>query len=187
MKIISAKFVKGISGTDPILLEKKQKIAIVGRSNVGKSSLINSLVNRKGLAQSSSTPGKTQKLNFYLINDNYYFIDLPGYGFASVKPKAREKLGKLLVWFLTEESHKPEAVILVVDSNTGFSNLDLAMVDLLNEYKYNFFVVLNKSDKLNQKEKSKILKEAEERGVTYLLYSSKDNKMRDELLNKIFE
>jgi GTP-binding protein EngB required for normal cell division len=61
------------------------------------------------------------------------------------------------------------------------------MVDLLNEYKYNFFVVLNKSDKLNQKEKSKILKEAEERGVTYLLYSSKDNKMRDELLNKIFE
>lgn len=187
MKIISAKFVKGIAGTDPILLEKKQKIAFVGRSNVGKSSLINSIVGRKGLAQSSSTPGKTQRLNFYLVNDSYYLIDLPGYGFASVKPKAREKLGKLLVWFLTEESHKPEAVVLAVDAKTGFSNLDLAMLDLLNDYNYNYFVVLNKSDKLNQKEKGKILKDAHGLGINHLLYSTKDNKMRDELVNKIFE
>ncbi|MCG2809303.1 MAG: 50S ribosome-binding GTPase, partial [Candidatus Portnoybacteria bacterium] len=87
MMIQSAEFVKSVLGTNEILYSEYPQIAFVGRSNVGKSSVINSLVERKGLVKSGSTPGKTQQINYFLINKNTYFIDLPGYGFMKISLK----------------------------------------------------------------------------------------------------
>src|SRR3989338_837689 len=100
MKIISAKFVKGINGTDDILYDEKFQVAFLGRSNVGKSTLINSLTMRRNLARSSSTPGKTIRMDFFLINNDLYFVDFPGYGFAERSLEKREKLGKMILWYL---------------------------------------------------------------------------------------
>jgi GTP-binding protein len=86
----SAEFTRGIVGTNEILLGEKPQVAFVGRSNVGKSTLINSLVGKKDLARSSSNPGRTQEINFFLVNENIYFVDLPGYGFAKISKKRRE-------------------------------------------------------------------------------------------------
>jgi GTP-binding protein len=82
MKITSAKFIKGIAGTDALLEDHRPMVALVGRSNAGKSSLVNALVNRKDLARSSSRPGSTQEINVYLVNRDIYLLDLPGYGFV---------------------------------------------------------------------------------------------------------
>ena len=99
MNIIkTAEFVKGVVGTDPILKEKIPQIAFVGRSNVGKSSVINALTGKKGLAISSSTPGRTLQLNFFLINEKAYFVDLPGYGYARASLKQAEKMRKMIMW-----------------------------------------------------------------------------------------
>jgi len=100
MNITSAEFVKGIKGTDKILYDGKLQVAFVGRSNVGKSSLINSLVNRNNLARSSSQPGKTVRLDFFLINNSFYFVDLPGYGFAKFSQEKHEDIRKMMLWYL---------------------------------------------------------------------------------------
>ncbi|HFC36125.1 MAG TPA: ribosome biogenesis GTP-binding protein YsxC, partial [Candidatus Moranbacteria bacterium] len=119
MQIKTAKFVKGIIGTDEILRDGKQQIAFVGRSNVGKSSVINSLVGIKKLAKSSATPGRTQEINFFLINDKVYFVDLPGYGFAKISKKQREKIRKMIIWYLSYAETKPCKVVLIIDAKVG--------------------------------------------------------------------
>lgn len=185
MKVISAQFVKSIRGTDPILKSPGIKIALVGRSNVGKSSLINSISGRKSLAFSSSKPGKTREMNFYQINNNFYLIDLPGYGYAKVRAKLQEKLGKLLVWFLTNKEDRPDGVVLVVDSKTGLSELDTEMIKLLKDEEYQFVVVANKIDRANQKEVSRIEKQLTEEGVIYFKHSSKKVDNNSQLLDDI--
>ena len=85
MKILSASFVKGFTGTDPILYDSLPQFAFVGRSNVGKSSLMNCLLGSTNLVKSGKTPGKTKEINFFLVNRNMYFVDLPGYGFSNIK------------------------------------------------------------------------------------------------------
>ena len=97
MDIKSAEFVKGIMGTDKILEDNKPQIVFVGRSNVGKSSIINLLANRKNLVKSSSKPGKTKQINFFLINKKVFFVDLPGYGFMKMDLKKKEKIRKLII------------------------------------------------------------------------------------------
>ena len=92
--IKDAKFIKGIIGTDNLLTDGTPQVAFIGRSNVGKSSIINALVNRKGLVSSSSQPGKTTEINLFNINKELYFVDLPGYGYAKLSQKKREKLRK---------------------------------------------------------------------------------------------
>ena len=116
MNITSASFVTGIIGTDPILKEKHPQIAFVGRSNVGKSSVINSLVMRKDLVKSSSMPGKTREINFFLINKAFYFVDLPGYGFARMGAKGAEKIRKLILWYLGSGEARVKLVVLIIDS-----------------------------------------------------------------------
>ena len=96
MKILSANFVKGFAGTDPILYEPKPQIAFIGRSNVGKSSLMNCLLNSTNLVKSGKNPGKTKEINFFSVNNNMYFVDLPGYGYSSVEAEKREKFSKLI-------------------------------------------------------------------------------------------
>lgn len=158
MKIESVKFIKGIRGTDPILHDSKPEIAFVGRSNVGKSSVINALLGRKGMAKSSSTPGKTKEINFFLVNEKLYFVDLPGYGYAKVSDKEKEKLVKLILWYLLESNVAPKIVFLIIDANIGLTNKDEEMIRVLTESAAPFVVIGNKIDKINKSIRAREIK-----------------------------
>ncbi|GAB6092207.1 ribosome biogenesis GTP-binding protein YihA/YsxC [Furfurilactobacillus curtus] len=123
------------------------EIALAGRSNVGKSSLINTLINRKAYARTSSQPGKTQTLNFYNVEQQVYFVDVPGYGFAKVSKKAREAFGQMIETYLS--TRKPlRGVILLVDARHDPSEDDISMYDWLTYYDIPLLVVATKSDKI---------------------------------------
>lgn len=183
MEITSATFVKGILGTDPILKHKSPQIAFVGRSNVGKSSVINSLVMRKDLVKSSSMPGKTREINFFDINKKYYFVDLPGYGFARMGAKGAEKIRKLILWYLGSGEAKVRLVVLIVDASVEPMPYDKEMADILRAEHIPFVVVANKIDRLNQTERSHNLKQIEATlGADAFPYSARTHKGREELL-----
>jgi len=152
MKIVSAEFVKGIRGTDDITTAERPQVAFVGRSNVGKSSLINALTGRKGLARASDKPGRTSEINFFEINRKLYLVDLPGYGFATGSIKDREKFRKLIVWYLSESGAKPVCVTLVIDAVAGLTAFDEDMLSVLKSESHPHIIVINKIDKLTQKE-----------------------------------
>lgn len=123
------------------------EIALSGRSNVGKSSLINTLINRKNYARTSSQPGKTQTLNFYNIEDELYFVDVPGYGYAKVSKKDREKWGKMIETYF--ETRKPlRGVISLVDARHEPTELDKQMIEFLHYYELPILVVGTKVDKI---------------------------------------
>ena len=186
MDITSASFVTGIIGTDPILKEKLHNVAFVGRSNVGKSSVINSLVMRKDLVKSSSMPGKTREINFFLINKKFYFVDLPGYGFARMGAKGAEKIRKLILWYLGSGEAHVNFVVLIVDSVVKPMAYDREMADILRAENIPFVVVANKMDRLNQTERSHNMKAIESQlGATALPYSARTHNGREELLKEI--
>ncbi|MBR7553434.1 ribosome biogenesis GTP-binding protein YihA/YsxC [Allobacillus sp. GCM10007491] len=133
------------------------EIALAGRSNVGKSSFINKMINRKALARTSSKPGKTQTLNFYQLNESFYFVDVPGYGYAKVSKKEREAWGKMMEeYFVTRESLK--ATVLLIDSRHEPTKDDQVMYDFLKHYEIPVIVVATKIDKLSKSKKAKHLK-----------------------------
>ena len=195
MKIINAEFVKGIRGTDSILGDPRPQIAFIGRSNVGKSSVINSLVGRKDLVKTSSLPGKTREANFFSIraerakNKEYYFVDLPGYGFAKLPIKQQEKLRKLIMWYLTYGEVKPRRIVLITDIKVAPTKFDMEMIEILRNEKHDFLIVANKSDKLNQKDLARQLKKIKaETGVEdIIVYSAKTKKGKEELLKEILK
>lgn len=150
MNITSAKFIKGVVGADRILEDGIPQIAFIGRSNVGKSSVINSLTGRKKLARPSSSPGCTQEINMFLINDSFYLVDLPGYGFTKAPLEVRERLEYLIYWYLFESKCEQKKVVLIIDANTGPSKVDLEMLRSLKERKKNLVVVANKIDKIKK-------------------------------------
>lgn len=186
-KITSAQFVKGVIGSEGLPDDKLPQIAFVGRSNVGKSSLINSLTDKKELAVSSSTPGRTLQLNFFLINENKYFVDLPGYGYSKISLKHAEKMRKMIMWYLEHNDKRPEKVVLIVDVNVGPTKFDLEMIDLLRENKYEIVVVANKADKVKNselvKKKRNITEKMDTENIIY--YSTKTGKGKEELLQKL--
>jgi GTP-binding protein len=158
-EIRSAAFVRGVIGTTPILYDGVPQVAFVGRSNVGKSSVINMLTGRKNLVKVGKTPGKTTELNFFSINDGAcYFVDLPGYGYARVDPKRKEKIKKMILWYLLYAEVTPRLVALIVDAKAGVTAFDTEMLRVLREQGHPHLVVANKIDKLNQKERAAALK-----------------------------
>ncbi len=186
MEVKSATFVKGIIGTDPILGDKIPQIAFIGRSNVGKSSVINSLVMRKNLVKSSAMPGKTREINFFLINSNRYFVDLPGYGYARMSAKGAEKIRKLILWYLGSGEAKPKLVVLIVDVGIKPMSHDKEMADILRKEGLDFIVLANKIDRLNQSEKLQNLKAIEAAlAAPILKYSARTHSFRTELLDVI--
>jgi len=188
MKVNSADFIKGIKGTDSILSDGVPQIAFVGRSNVGKSSVINSLVGRRNLVKSSSTPGKTQELNFFLINGDTYFVDLPGYGYATMSQKNSDKLRKMIIWYLTESGATLKRVVLTVDSKVGITELDMQMLEILKEVGCKVLIVANKIDKLNQRERNKNIKQIKEKtNFPTFGYSAKKGTGGEELLERIIK
>ena len=188
MEIKTAEFVKGIIGTNEILEDKRPQVAFVGRSNVGKSSVINSLVNRKNLVKSGAKPGKTRQINFFLINKKIYFVDLPGYGFIKMPLKQREKIRKMIFWYLFRSEVKFKKVVLIIDARIGLTEFDEETLNLLNENKYPFVVIANKIDKLKKNKLIGQLKIIQKRaGDNKIIpYSAKTKEGRSELLNKIF-
>ena len=123
------------------------EIALSGRSNVGKSSLINTLINRKGLARTSSQPGKTQTLNFYNIESELYFVDVPGYGYAKVSKKDREKWGQMIERYFSDRPVL-RGVISLVDGRHEPTELDCQMIDFLHYYDLPILVCATKMDKI---------------------------------------
>lgn len=184
MTITSASFVKSINGTDKILYDGKFQVAFVGRSNVGKSSLINSLVHQK-LARSSKAPGKTKHLDFFLINNKFYFVDFPGYGFAHASADERERYRKMMMWYFEYSEVKRRLVIHIVDSVVGMTEFDRQMVEYLSSLHIDRVIVANKIDKLSKEERrmhvEAIQKESD--GAVVIPYSAKTNEGRNTLLS----
>lgn len=188
MDIKSAQFVRGVIGSEGMPHDGLPQIAFVGRSNVGKSSLINSLVGQKELAISSSTPGRTLQLNFFLINENTYFVDLPGYGYSKISLKQAEKMRKMIMWYLEYNQSKPKKVVLIIDGNVGPTKFDMEMMELLAENQHNVIVVANKMDKVKASELVKkqraIIEKLDTENIVYC--STKTGKGKEELLETIF-
>lgn len=134
-----------------------KEVAFVGRSNVGKSSLINTIVNRKKLVKVSGTPGKTRLINFFLINGKFYFVDLPGYGYAKISKTQKDTWKKIVETYITEREQL-KAIILLVDSRHKPTVDDIAMYNWIKYYKYNAVIVATKIDKLSKNELNKNLK-----------------------------
>jgi GTP-binding protein len=148
MRVTSATFVKSATSPEHYPRDGRPEIAFMGRSNVGKSSLINSLLGVKGLARTSSTPGRTQLINFFLINDAFYFVDLPGYGYARVPRDVKKHWGPMVEKYLAT---RPGLVlsILITDSRHEPTELDLLMKKWLEARGKPFITVATKADKLS--------------------------------------
>ncbi|SJZ91096.1 ribosome biogenesis GTP-binding protein YihA/YsxC [Garciella nitratireducens] len=161
MKIIKAELTISAVEERQYPVDNLPEIALVGRSNVGKSSLINTLINRKSLARTSSQPGKTQTMNFYQINEMFYFVDLPGYGYAKVSKKERQRWGQMIEHYLTTRSNL-RYVFLIIDFRHPPTQDDIAMYEWLKYYKIPCVVIATKKDKVKSSQCSKnkkILKE----------------------------
>jgi len=169
--------------------DKKAEFLLVGRSNVGKSSFINSLVSRKNYARISATPGKTQTLNFYLVNDTFYLVDVPGYGYASVDKDTQKKFGLMIEEYLINRKNL-KRVFLLVDYRHKPTEDDLLMYNFMKYYKLDVTIVATKYDKVGQKDRAKndkILRESFELkdNDNIVVFSSVTKKGREEIYNII--
>ena len=168
----------------------KPEFLLVGRSNVGKSSFINTLLNQKNLARISSRPGKTQTLNFYLVNDNFYLIDVPGYGYASVNHEQQKKMGLMIEEYL-EKREEMKRVFMLVDFRMKPTENDILMYQFLKYYNIPVTLVLTKADKVSTSKKERNLKVIKDTinlavGDDLVLFSSVTKQGKDEIL-KILE
>ncbi len=183
-----ARFSRGINGTNPILDTPFPQIAFVGRSNVGKSSTINALLGVATLARTSGTPGKTQEINFFMVNDNMFFVDLPGYGFARMPEKEREAIRKHIVWYLSGKEARPKLVVLIIDAKVGLTEHDKDLLSVARDEDHSLLILLNKSDKLNQSERVKAMREValSAPGIPAMLFSAKEKTGVNEVREIIF-
>jgi len=156
MKITSAEFICSNTRVDLCPKEQIPEYAFIGRSNVGKSSLINMLVERKKLAKTSSTPGKTRLINHFKINDQWYLADLPGYGYAKVSKKERESFAKMIEKYATQRSNLV-CFFVLIDARIPPQQIDLDFIEWLGDSQLPFVIVFTKVDKINQRVKSKNL------------------------------
>ncbi|EFM09279.1 ribosome biogenesis GTP-binding protein YsxC [Paenibacillus curdlanolyticus YK9] len=157
MKITSAEFIISAVRPDQYPEDALPEIALAGRSNVGKSSLINRMILRKNLARTSSQPGKTQQLNYYKINEQIYFVDFPGYGYAKVSKTEREAWGRMIETFL-KVREELKLVLLIVDIRHAPSKDDCLMYDWLKHYEIPICIVVTKADKIPKSKWDKQIK-----------------------------
>ncbi len=157
MKINNVEFVTSAVRRSQYPEGNTPEFLLVGRSNVGKSSFINTLMNRKNLARTSSIPGKTQTLNFYLINDTFYFVDVPGYGFARVSQKLKNKFGEMIEDYLKERENL-KMVFMIIDARHKPTEDDILMYNYLNYYNIPVTIIATKSDKISKNNYDKNIK-----------------------------
>ncbi|MGA7838253.1 MAG: ribosome biogenesis GTP-binding protein YihA/YsxC [Ignavibacteriaceae bacterium] len=145
------KFIKSVFTLEGVVKEQLPEVILCGRSNVGKSSLINSLINRKNLAKISSTPGKTRSINYYLIDDKFFLVDLPGFGYAKISRTEREYWASLIEGFLSK-SDNIFLALHIIDSRHKPTDLDIKLNSFLNHFEIPYNIILSKVDKLKQSE-----------------------------------
>lgn len=189
MKIIDAQYLTSVVDSRKLIDDEISEFAFVGRSNVGKSSIINNLVNKKGLAKTSSNPGHTRMINYFNINDGQFrFVDLPGYGFHKAG-KGNEKMWSTLIERYLLHSQCLKLVFLLVDIRHEPSELDQMMIRYLIETGRNFVVVATKADKLSKAQqgimKQKIASKLKIIPEMVVMHSSQTSQGRDEILNHI--
>ncbi len=190
--IIKSCTLEMVCGISSVLPENdKPEIAFAGKSNVGKSSLINALMNRKSLARTSAQPGKTQTINFYNINDLLYFVDLPGYGYAKVAQTVREKWGKMIEGYL-KKSKQLKIVFLLLDIRHEPSENDKTMYEWILYQGFQPIIIATKLDKINRSQKDKQLKSIREglkapAGTKIIPFSSLTKQGREEIWDFIEE
>lgn len=178
-------FVGSFSDVRQIPRDNRPQIVFAGRSNVGKSTLLNRLVNRKNLAKTSKTPGRTQLVNFFLIDDSYYFVDLPGYGYARAPIRAIQEWGKLVNNFL-ENTSNLKGLIFLLDCRREPNEDDLLMLDWMENRDVDYIVVLTKADKIS---KNNLLRKSRQINDVFrvqpILFSSLTGVGRKELIGWI--
>lgn len=188
MKITSSRFLRSVSDAAHLIHDNKKQIAFVGRSNVGKSSLINMLVNNGKLAKTSSTPGRTRLVNYFVINEDFYFVDLPGYGYAKASKSMVYDWQGLIEPYLTSNLNL-KCVCVLVDSRHEPSDQDKQMIDFLSYYNIPFIIIATKCDKhVKSKLKPALTKVANALGVgTANVFgtSSETRYGKDAVLDKI--
>lgn len=183
IKSVNLETVCGITSKMPE--NDKLEVAFAGRSNVGKSSLINGLMNRKSYARTSSQPGKTQTVNFYNINDMLYFVDLPGYGYAKASQSTVKKWGKMIDRYL-EGSRTLRLIFLLVDIRHKPNQNDIQMYRWCVNYGFNPIVIATKEDKVKRSQKASLIKQIKEaldvvEGTPVIAYSSMTKAGREEI------
>ncbi|MBY0123987.1 ribosome biogenesis GTP-binding protein YihA/YsxC [Bacillus sp. S/N-304-OC-R1] len=184
MKVTSADIVISAVKPDQYPGEALPEFALAGRSNVGKSSFINKMLNRKALARTSSKPGKTQTLNFFLINEMMHFVDVPGYGYAKVSKKEREAWGKMIETYLTSREQL-KAVVQIVDLRHPPTQDDIMMYDFLKHYEIPCIIIATKADKVPKSKWQKHIKITKETldldpNDHLILFSSETGQGKDE-------
>ncbi|MGG1611785.1 ribosome biogenesis GTP-binding protein YihA/YsxC [Paenibacillus sp. FSL K6-2441] len=189
MKVTKAEFIISAVGPNQYPEDALPEIALAGRSNVGKSSLINRMINRKNLARTSSTPGKTQHLNYYRVNDRLYFVDVPGYGYAKVSKSQRKVWGKMIEKYL-QERETLKLVLQIIDLRHPPTKDDELMYDWLKAYELPVCVVATKADKVPKSRWQKHLKIIKEAlvlraGDPLILFSAEEGIGKDELWAQI--
>lgn len=188
-RIKNSEFVISAADKGGFIKDEFKQIVFSGRSNVGKSSLINSLLNRKKLAKISQTPGKTKLINYFLVNQNFYFVDIPGYGYAKVPKSEKNKWKKLIGdYFETEENIS--AVIMIIDIRHDPMDSDIQMIKYFTSLGLRQLLIANKSDKLsNNKVSSNVAKLkkmfSRESIFDIIPYSSTKNRNREKVLDYI--
>lgn len=161
--IQSAQFMKGVVGEDAIMYDGTPHIAFIGRSNVGKSSTLNAILERNKLVKVGKTPGKTQEINFFKIRTDKgqesYFVDLPGYGYAKLSKKQREDLRNLIEWYITHPEADTALICLIIDAKVGLTDIDKEFIHLMDQSNKPYIIAANKVDKINQKAQNQLKKE----------------------------
>jgi GTP-binding protein len=169
--------------------DNKPEFLLVGRSNVGKSSFINTLINRKNYARTSASPGKTQTINFYLVNDSFYLVDAPGYGYANLSKEKRKKFGLMMEDYLTNRDNLKQ-VFMLIDFRHKPTEDDIMMYDFLKYYKLPVTIVATKSDKVgitkHQIQRNIILNDLELGvGDDFIVFSNVNKTGKSEIHEKI--
>lgn len=190
MKIIKSDLHAIAVGPKQYPQDELPEIAFAGRSNVGKSSFINSMINRANLARTSGKPGKTRTINFYIINDSFRFVDLPGYGYAIASKSEKEKWGEIIERYLRDRKNLKE-VILIVDIRHEPTDQDLMMYQWIKSFGFTGIVIAIKADKISkgswQRHVSIIKKKLEIKDVNLIIPYSSDKKINVEETWRVFE
>lgn len=181
MKNLDCKFIGSFFKLEQIPKDRRPQIAFAGRSNVGKSTLLNKLTGQKKLAKVSQTPGKTRSVNFFLINDKFYFVDLPGYGYAKVSKKEREDWAKLLETYL-DQSPNLKGIIILLDCRREPNEDDIQLIEWLAAKEMPTIAVATKADKLNRdKIKQKVKQIENDFGLSTIPFSAVNGTGKNEI------
>ena len=187
MNFHNVHFLKSVAQIDQRPRPSRPEIAVIGRSNVGKSSLINTIFNRKNFAKVSSTPGKTRLINYFSIDNKLYFVDLPGYGYAKLAKQRRSEWQTVIESYL-KDNPDLKVVLLLIDSRHDIMDSDKIMIDWLNHYKIPYILILTKSDKISHNQyhtmHTNLSKKYPDQVI--LRFSSKNSIGKDDIL-KILE